>query len=162
NCMLPLAHLHESALHDRVERSLMADPVAALGPREPVTVPDAATLGEAIRLMIDRGVGAVLVTAPDGRLVGILTERDFLAKAAGRARVAPGAGGVLGGRGGGSATARGEAAPGRRCASAPATHTLAPRPGTEAGTVAAPGRPFRTVNCFDRGRKIRGWSEKHS
>ena len=84
NCMLPLAHLHESALHDRVERSLMADPVAALGPREPVTVPDAATLGEAIRLMIDRGVGAVLVTAPDGRLVGILTERDFLAKAAGR------------------------------------------------------------------------------
>ena len=85
NCMLPLSHLHEPALHDRVERSLMTDPVAALGPREPVTVPDAATLGEAIRLMIDRGVGAVLVTDAGGRLVGILTERDFLTKVAGAA-----------------------------------------------------------------------------
>src|SRR5438105_14574301 len=84
NCMLPLSHVHEPALHDRVERSLMTDPVAALNPREPVTVAASAGLAQAIGLMIDRGVGAVLVTGADGRLVGILTERDFLAKVAGR------------------------------------------------------------------------------
>lgn len=84
NCMLDLSHVHEPALHDRVERSLMTDPVAALTPREPVTVPDSAHLGQVIGLMIDRGVGAVLVTGADGRLVGILTERDFLSKVAGR------------------------------------------------------------------------------
>jgi CBS domain-containing protein len=84
NCMLDLSHLHEPALRDRVERSLMTDPVLALGPREPVTVPDSADLGQAISLMIDRGVGAVLVTGAGGRLVGILTERDILSKVAGR------------------------------------------------------------------------------
>ena len=61
----------------------MADTVAVLGPRPPVTVPTDATLGDAVRQMMDRGVGAVLVTTPSGRLVGILTERDFLTKVAG-------------------------------------------------------------------------------
>jgi CBS domain-containing protein len=84
NCMLDLSHVHEPALHNRVERSLMTDPVAALNPREPVTVPDTADLARAIGLMIDRGVGAVLVTDTAGRLAGILTERDFLSKVAGR------------------------------------------------------------------------------
>ena len=85
NCMLDLSHLHEPALRDRVERSLMTDPVAALNPREPMTLPESADLGQAIALMIDRGVGAVLITDAAGRLVGILTERDFLSKVAGRA-----------------------------------------------------------------------------
>ncbi len=84
NCMLPLVHLDEPAMHDRVERSLMTDPVAILAPREPVTVGVEDHLGEAVRRMIDRGVGAVLVTASDGELVGILTERDFLTKVAGQ------------------------------------------------------------------------------
>ncbi|MDB5312899.1 MAG: hypothetical protein JWO38_7101 [Gemmataceae bacterium] len=83
NCMLSLAHLDEPAPHDRVERSLMTEPVAVLAPREPVTVPADADLGRAIRQMIDRGVGAVLVVGPDGGLAGILTERDFLSKVAG-------------------------------------------------------------------------------
>lgn len=84
NCMLPLAHLDAPGLHDRVERSLMTDPVAVLKPREPVTVPTDADLGLAIRQMIDRGVGAVLVVGPAGELAGILTERDCLAKVAGQ------------------------------------------------------------------------------
>ena len=54
NCRLSLAHLDEPALHDRVERSLMTDPVTVLGPREPVTVAADANLGQAIRQMIDR------------------------------------------------------------------------------------------------------------
>jgi CBS domain-containing protein len=85
NCGLPLVRTDEPALHGRVERSLMTDPVSILHPREPVTVPTDAPLGDAIGLMIDRRVGAVLVVGPAGELVGILTERDFLTRVAGRA-----------------------------------------------------------------------------
>ncbi|MBN9522766.1 CBS domain-containing protein [bacterium] len=84
NCGLPLVRTDEPALHGRVERSLMTEPVAALEPRPPVTVPTDAALGDAIRLMIDRRVGAVLVVGTAGELVGILTERDFLTRVAGR------------------------------------------------------------------------------
>jgi CBS domain-containing protein len=82
--MLSLAHLDEPALHDRVERSLLTDPVTVLHPREPVTVSVNADLGQAMRLMVERKVGAVLVTDEAGDLVGILTERDFLTKVAGQ------------------------------------------------------------------------------
>lgn len=83
HCGLPLVRPDEPALHGRVERSLMTEPVAALDPREPVTVPADAALGDAVRLMIDRRVGAVLVVGAGGELVGILTERDFLTRVAG-------------------------------------------------------------------------------
>jgi CBS domain-containing protein len=83
-CLLDLAALDRPAAHDKVEASLMADPVSVLHPKPPVTVPAAAALGDAVRVMMDRGVGAVLVTAADGGLVGILTERDFLTKVAGQ------------------------------------------------------------------------------
>lgn len=68
---------------DAVESSLLADTVSNLRPRPPVCVPPAAGVGEAMRVMTREGVGAVLVTHPDGRLAGILTERDFLTKIAG-------------------------------------------------------------------------------
>jgi CBS domain-containing protein len=83
--MLPLTNLDEPGLHDRVEHSLLHDKVTVLAPRPPVTVPADAVLGAAITLMLDQGVGAVLVTAADGTLAGILTERDFLSKVAGEA-----------------------------------------------------------------------------
>ena len=83
NCMLPLTNLDEPGQHDRVEHSLLHDRVTVLAPRPPVTVPADAGLGTAVRVMLDQGVGAVLVTAADGTLAGILTERDFLAKVAG-------------------------------------------------------------------------------
>ena len=79
NCMLSLAHLDQPALHDRVQRSLMTEMVATLSPRQ-------ANLESAIRQMIDRAVGAVLVVDSAGALVGILTERDFLTKVAGQPR----------------------------------------------------------------------------
>ena len=53
-------------------------------PRPPVTVPVAAPLADAMARMIDLSVGAVLVTDGAGKLVGILTERDFLLKVAGQ------------------------------------------------------------------------------
>lgn len=85
NCGLPLVRTDEPGLHGRVERSLLTGTVALLEPRAPVTVPPDATLGDAVKLMIDRRVGAVLVVGAGGELVGILTERDFLTRVAGRA-----------------------------------------------------------------------------
>ncbi|HVL12065.1 MAG TPA: CBS domain-containing protein [Gemmata sp.] len=82
-CQTPLAALDAPAASGPVEASLLHDPVSVLDPRPPVTVPADATLGDAIRAMIDTRVGAVLVTGADGVLVGILTERDFLSKVAG-------------------------------------------------------------------------------
>jgi CBS domain-containing protein len=68
---------------DAVEACLQRDTVADLTPRRPVCVPTTADLEGAMRVMTAEGVGAVLVTDADGRLVGILTERDFLTKIAG-------------------------------------------------------------------------------
>lgn len=82
-CMLPLAPMDGPTPHDRVQHSLMTDPVSVLDPRPPVTVPADVGLGVAVQLMMDRKVGAVLVTAADGTLTGVLTERDFLTKVAG-------------------------------------------------------------------------------
>jgi CBS domain-containing protein len=83
-CQTPLAALDAPTPHGPVETSLLSDPVSTLEPRPPVTVSVTAKLGEAIRAMIDQRVGALLVTGPAGELVGILTERDFLAKVAGQ------------------------------------------------------------------------------
>src|SRR5687767_14686945 len=82
-CQTPLTGLDAPAATGPVEAALLNDPVAVLDPRPPVTVPLDANLGRAIREMIQQRVGAVLVTGPDEKLVGILTERDFLSKVAG-------------------------------------------------------------------------------
>src|SRR5262249_4226731 len=79
-CQTPRTHLHAPPPHGPVETTLMTAPVAVLDPRPPVTVSADATLGVAMRAMIDQRVGAVLVTGPAGELVGILTERDFLSR----------------------------------------------------------------------------------
>ena len=84
NCMLSLTHLEAPAQSDRVEWSLSTETVSVLQPRKPVTVSVFDNLGAAIRIMIDRGVGAVLVTDAVGQLAGILTERDYLIKVAGQ------------------------------------------------------------------------------
>src|SRR5215468_6483044 len=80
NCGLALTHLDAPAPNGPVEASLANDPVSVLDPRPPITVALDATLGDAVRQMIAGRTGAVLVTGPNGELVGILTERDFLTK----------------------------------------------------------------------------------
>ena len=83
NCTNDLTQLDRPAPQDRVERSLLEDPVSVLAPRKAVTLPVAATVGQAMQTMLARDVGAVLVVGDDGRLLGIFSERDLLTKVAG-------------------------------------------------------------------------------
>jgi CBS domain-containing protein len=46
--------------------------------REPYFVQDTTTVLEAAQYMAERKIGGVCVLSDDGRLVGILTERDLL------------------------------------------------------------------------------------
>jgi CBS domain-containing protein len=48
--------------------------------QKPLTLPDTATVQAACRMMRDQRIGAVLVTAPDGRLTGLFTGRDAVAR----------------------------------------------------------------------------------
>ena len=82
NCLLDLTQLDRPTAQDRVERSLLEDSVGVLKPRPAVTLPPTATVGEAIRTMLGRNVGALLVVDDGGRLLGIFSERDLLTKAA--------------------------------------------------------------------------------
>jgi CBS domain-containing protein len=81
-CLHDLTHLDLPTAQDRVQRSLMEDTVAVLKPGPPVTLPPTASVGDAIRTMLRRDIGAVLVT-DGGRVVGILSERDLLTRVAG-------------------------------------------------------------------------------
>ena len=82
-CQQDLTQLDRPVAHDRVERSLIEDPVSALQPRRPVTVLPTATVRQAIQTMLDRNIGAVLVVDGQDRVLGIFSERDLLTKVAG-------------------------------------------------------------------------------
>lgn len=87
-CLFDLAAIDRPTPSDRVEQSLMGDPVTVLPPRPTTQVDEYATVGQAIQAMIHQQVGAVLVTSEAGTLIGILTERDCLTKVAGSRGVA--------------------------------------------------------------------------
>ncbi|MEM2854393.1 MAG: CBS domain-containing protein [Desulfurococcaceae archaeon] len=52
--------------------------VSELIKRPPVTMLPTATVEEAARLMYSEGVGSVVVTSPEGRVLGIFTEKDLV------------------------------------------------------------------------------------
>jgi len=83
-CLFALASIdNEPAGIDAVESSVLQDRVRTLKFRSPVTVPVDGKLGLALDQMVEHGVGALLVVDADGRLVGILTERDYVRKVVG-------------------------------------------------------------------------------
>jgi len=45
-----------------------------------VSVPSGTTVLEALRLMDEKNIGSVVVTSPDGKYQGIVTERDYSRK----------------------------------------------------------------------------------
>ena len=83
-CGQDLTQLDRPLAQDRVERSLMEDPVSALGPKSAVTLPPTATVADAIRLMLEHNIGVVLIVNAQGRLAGVLSERDILLRVAGQ------------------------------------------------------------------------------
>jgi CBS domain-containing protein len=82
-CLSDLTQLDRPVAQDRVERSLMEDPVSVLKPRPAVALTGTATVGDALRTMLEHDIGAILIVDESGRLVGILSERDLLVKVAG-------------------------------------------------------------------------------
>ena len=83
HCSCDLTQLDRPTASNRVERSLMEDPVTVLQPREPLTLPATATVGEAMRTMLEKDVGALLIIDSAGKLRGIFSERDLLSRVAG-------------------------------------------------------------------------------
>jgi CBS domain-containing protein len=83
SCLHDLTQLDQPMAQDRVQRSLMEDPVNALRPQPPITVTVDTPVRDAVRTMIDSNIGALLVLDSDGNLAGIFTERDLLQKGAG-------------------------------------------------------------------------------
>jgi CBS domain-containing protein len=82
--LFPLASIdNEPTGNDAIESSVLQDPVRTLKFRTPVTIPVDGKLGLALDRMVEHRVGALLVVDAEGRLVGILTERDYLRKVVG-------------------------------------------------------------------------------
>ncbi len=83
NCQHDLTAWDRPYASNRVERSLMEDPVSVLPAHPPAMVLPETPLRDAIARMLEGNVGAVLVVDAEGRLTGILSERDLLKKVAG-------------------------------------------------------------------------------
>jgi CBS domain-containing protein len=81
-CQQTLTPLDQPAAQNRVERSLMEDPVRVLKPNRPVTIKPHTTVREALRVMLDQNLGALLVIDESNNLLGIFSERDLLKRVA--------------------------------------------------------------------------------
>jgi CBS domain-containing protein len=79
------AYEDEPSARDRREQELgeaiLNAPIRILEPQPAVTLGEEATIGEAIRLMLERSIGAILVLR-GGKATGIFTERDVLRQVA--------------------------------------------------------------------------------
>src|SRR6202007_2488508 len=65
SCLQDLTQLDLPIAQNRVERSLMEDPIAALRPQKPVTIKPTATIRDAIGAMLGKDIGALLVVGDD-------------------------------------------------------------------------------------------------
>jgi len=83
HCQHSLTPLDRPSATNRIERSLMEDRVRDLCSNPPTTLGPNATIREAVDLMLEKNVGAVLVVDADQKLLGIFSERDLLKKIAG-------------------------------------------------------------------------------
>jgi CBS domain-containing protein len=78
-----VANLNERAVLARVP-SLASQPLMVVGRRQPVAMAPGATLGDCLRAIQSTGTGdSVFITDADGRLKGVLTERDIFGRLVG-------------------------------------------------------------------------------
>ncbi len=68
-----------TAIQDR----LIEDSIMALSPKAPITIDASASLAKAVRQMNTHGIGCLLVTDAQDKLVGIFTEKDLLHRVVG-------------------------------------------------------------------------------
>jgi CBS domain-containing protein len=86
NCKHDLTALDRPVGWNRVEKSLMEDQVQLFArdfQHPPHTVLPTATIQDVLQVLLQNNIGAVLVVDEQGRLQGILSERDLLKKVAG-------------------------------------------------------------------------------
>ena len=76
-CGQPLDDLHLPDPTTAVERGLLADTIASLSPRSPVTVAGATPVGEVLNLLVEREIGCVFIV-DDDQIKGVFSERDAL------------------------------------------------------------------------------------
>jgi CBS domain-containing protein len=80
---LSVSDLSERAVATRVP-SLADEKLKVLSRRDPVSVRPGTSLAECLRAIQQTGTGdSVFVTRPDGRLTGVLTERDIFGRLVG-------------------------------------------------------------------------------
>jgi CBS domain-containing protein len=66
----------------KLQDALLSDTVSVLATREPIRVPQTASVAEALRTMLKEDQAAVVVVDERGRLSGIATDRDLLRRSA--------------------------------------------------------------------------------
>jgi CBS domain-containing protein len=78
-----VAEISERAVVARVP-ALASQPLMVVGRRLPVAVPPGTSIGDCLRAIQDTGTGdSVFVTDEEGRLLGVLTERDVFGRLVG-------------------------------------------------------------------------------
>lgn len=77
-CRQPLGFLTTPRPRTPLEKSIQADRVSALEPRDPMIVHRDTAVGEVIRRLVNWQIGSVLVVDGREQLMGIFTERDAL------------------------------------------------------------------------------------
>lgn len=82
SCRAPLAPLSYPQPRGDLSKKILEGTLAGLRPREAVSVPPSATVAQAARRMREGGLGSALVVE-DGRIAGILSERDLVLSVAG-------------------------------------------------------------------------------
>ncbi|HQH28014.1 MAG TPA: CBS domain-containing protein [Oligoflexia bacterium] len=65
-----------------IDNRFLAGSVGLLNPREPLTLPETAVLGQGLSFLREHKVGAVVITDAHGKVVGIFTERDVILRVA--------------------------------------------------------------------------------
>jgi CBS domain-containing protein len=76
-CQLSLGDLSLRPPSSDVERALLRERIESLRPNKPLSVSPDVTIGEALKMMIGRGVGCIMIVEGD-RLLGIFSERDAM------------------------------------------------------------------------------------
>lgn len=76
-CGQPFTENHLQPPSNAVERGLLVDVIACLSPKPPITVSASTTVGEVLKLLVDRQIGCVFIQ-DNGTITGVFSERDAL------------------------------------------------------------------------------------